>query len=120
VRSDRRLAEIDLRDRALSTSGSGVQFFRHGGKRYGHILDPRTGWPAEGMFSATVLAPTAAEADALSTAFYVLGVEQALAYCQAHPGIGTLLVYPSARESKVELSVGGLDDADWRRFASDR
>jgi thiamine biosynthesis lipoprotein len=119
VRSDRRLAEINLRDRALSTSGSGVQFFRHRGKRYGHILDPRTGWPAEGMFSATVLAPSAAEADALSTAFYVMGVERALAYCQSHPGVGTLLVYPSARESKVELTVGGLDAADWHRMAGD-
>ncbi|HEX4149180.1 MAG TPA: FAD:protein FMN transferase [Pirellulales bacterium] len=119
VRSDRRLAEISLRDRALSTSGSGVQFFRHRGKRYGHILDPRTGWPAEGVFSATVVAPTAAEADALSTAFYVMGVEAALAYCQAHSGIGTLLVYPSRRQSKVELAVGGLDDSDWRRLAGE-
>ncbi|HEY5314993.1 MAG TPA: FAD:protein FMN transferase [Pirellulales bacterium] len=114
VRSDRRLAEIDLHDQALSTSGSGVQFFRHRGKRYGHIVDPRTGWPAEGMFSATVVAPTAAAADALSTTFYVLGVEKALAYCQSHPGIGTLLVYPSARGSKVEFTVAGLEAAVWR------
>jgi thiamine biosynthesis lipoprotein len=115
VRSDRRLAEIDLHDQALSTSGSGVQFFRHRGKRYGHIVDPRSGWPAEGMFSATVVAPTAAEADALSTTFYVLGVEKALAYCQSHPGIGTLLVYPSPSGSKVEFTVAGLDGSRWRR-----
>ena len=57
---------------ARACSSSGYQ-----GKRYGHILDPRTGWPAEGVFSTTVVAPTAAEADALSTAFYVLGIESA-------------------------------------------
>jgi thiamine biosynthesis lipoprotein len=114
VRSDRRLAEIDLRDRALATSGSSVQFFRHRGRRYGHILDPRTGWPAEGIFSATVVAPTAAQADALSTAFYVLGVERALAYCQSRPEIGTLLVYPSEDESKVELATAGLASDGWR------
>lgn len=116
VRSDRRLAEIDLCDRALSTSGSGVQFFRHGGKRYGHILDPRTGWPAEGMFSATVVAPTAAEADALSTAFYVMGVEKALEYCRTHTAIGTLLVYPSTQGSKVEFTTAGLADDLWRQL----
>ena len=45
------------------------QSFRHRGRRYGHILDPRSGRPAEGVLSSTVVAPTAALADALSTAF---------------------------------------------------
>ena len=111
---DQRLAEIRLADRALSTSGSSVQFFRYQGKRYGHILDPRTGWPAEGMFSATVVAPTAAEADALSTAFYVLGVEAAMRYCEHHPEIGALLIYPSPSGSKVLIETAGLKPEDWR------
>src|SRR5262249_4156409 len=63
---ERRIGEICLRDRALGTSGSGTQFFVHEGKRYGHILDPRTGRPAEGTLSTTVAAPTGAEADALA------------------------------------------------------
>jgi len=112
--STERLAEVFLRDRALATSGSSQQFFRHRGKRYGHILDPRTGWPAEGVFSATVLAPTAAEADALSTAFYVLGVEAAVAYCQSHAEIAALLLVPSCDGSAVELATAGLRDEDWR------
>ena len=49
-----RLAELYLVDQALGTSGSGTQFFQHGGRRYGHLLDPRTGWPATGVYSATV------------------------------------------------------------------
>jgi FAD:protein FMN transferase len=68
-----RLATVVLVDQALGTSGSGTQFFIHRGRKLGHILDPRTGHPAEGVISATVLAPTAAEADALATAAYVLG-----------------------------------------------
>jgi thiamine biosynthesis lipoprotein len=105
---DRRLAEIRLHDQALATSGSSVQFFRHKGKRYGHILDPRTGMPAEGVFSATVVAQSAALADALSTAFYVLGVEGALDFCQRHPEVGMLLLYPSRSGSAVEMATAGL------------
>ena len=65
--------EFRLRDQAISTSAGYERFIEVGGKRYSHILDPRSGWPVEGMLSATVLAPTATEADALSTAAYVLG-----------------------------------------------
>lgn len=95
LRPDRRLAEVHLIDRALGTSGSYLQSFRFEGKTYGHILDPRTGRPAEGMLSTTVLAPSAMLADALSTAFYVLGLEKTRAYCQRHPEVGTLLITPS-------------------------
>jgi thiamine biosynthesis lipoprotein len=68
-----------LKDRGLSTSGSGIQFYRAEGRRLGHLVDPRTGWPSESLLSVTVLAPTAVEAEALSTAFFVLGVEKAVA-----------------------------------------
>lgn len=91
---DRNYATLLLQDRALATSGSNVQFFRHQGQRYGHILDPRTGWPVEGMLSVTVTAPTATEADALSTAFYVMGLEAAADFCRQHPEIGAILVPP--------------------------
>ena len=91
---DRNYATLLLKDRALATSGSNVQFFRHQGQRYGHILDPRTGWPALGMLSVTVTAPTATEADALSTAFYVMGLDAAAEYCREHPQIGAILVPP--------------------------
>lgn len=91
---DRDYATIVLKDQSLATSGSNVQFFRHHGQRYGHILDPRTGWPVQGMLSVTVIAPSAAEADALSTAFYVMGINAAADYCQRHPEIGAILVPP--------------------------
>jgi thiamine biosynthesis lipoprotein len=88
----RRLAVVRLRDRALGTSAATFQHLEYNGRKLGHILDPRTGWPAEGIASASVVAPTAAEADALATAFFILGVDKARAYCEQHPGIGAVLV----------------------------
>lgn len=113
-----RLGQVRVRDRALGTSGTGTQFFYHGGRRYGHILDPRTGRPSEGVLSSTVLARSAAEADALSTAFYVLGPAAALEYCRRygalHGIISVLMVVPSANSARSELVTYALDDADWR------
>jgi thiamine biosynthesis lipoprotein len=89
---ERRLAVVWLRDQALGTSAATLQHFDYNGRKLGHLLDPRTGWPAEGMALASVVAPTAAEADALSTAFYVGGVEQARKYCETHEEIGAILL----------------------------
>ncbi len=88
----RRLAEVWLRDRSLATSAATFQYLEHDGRKLGHVLDPRTGWPAAGLASATVVAATGAEADALSTAFYVGGVETARRYCVAHPAVGAVLL----------------------------
>ncbi len=108
--TDRRYATVLLRDQGMSTSGSNIQYFRYQGRRYGHILDPRTGWPAEGLLSVTVLAPTAAEADALSTAFYVMGLENALAYCDNHPAVGAVLVPVLGRGRTLEPVVRNVPD----------
>lgn len=87
----RRWAVLHLRDAALATSGSGEQFFESGGRRYGHILDPRSGWPAEGRLAATVVASSAAEADALSTAFFIGGRALAEQYCATHEHVLALI-----------------------------
>jgi thiamine biosynthesis lipoprotein len=117
LRPAERLAEIRLCDQALSTSGSGTQFFIRRGIRYGHILDPRTGRPAEGLFSATVIAPTAAEAEGLSTAFYVMGPQDVERYCATRPHIAGLLIGPARREGDVNLYAFGLDDDQWQQLA---
>ena len=69
----RRLAGVWLRDQALATSGSGKQFFHHRGKRYGHVIDPRTGFPAGDLASLTIITASAADADACSTGLFVSG-----------------------------------------------
>jgi thiamine biosynthesis lipoprotein len=82
---DTPLARVWLRDAALGTSGAGEQFVEIDGTRYGHVIDPRTGWPASGVLSASVIASSAAAADALSTAFLVGGPTLGERYCADHP-----------------------------------
>lgn len=118
LRPQLRIAEFTLRNEALSTSGSATQHFRHRGKSYGHLIDPRTGWPAEGLHSATVIAPTGAEADALSTAFYVMGNQAVEKFCDSRPHIRALLIAPGEKPGFVALCAYNLRDADWQ-VASD-
>ena len=71
------LASIELHDgEALFTSGDYERFFEYEGKHYHHIIDPRTGFPATGTRSVTVLTKDAALADAASTALFIAGADQ--------------------------------------------
>ena len=79
-------AVIALTGGALATSGDYRQVTRAGGARRSHVIDPRTGRPAaRDVASASVIAPTCAEADAVATALMVLGVEAGLAWVEARP-----------------------------------
>src|SRR5262249_49149091 len=97
---ERRFAVLKMRDCALGTSGSEEQFFAYNGKRYGHIIDPRSGQPAQQVASATVVADSAAVADALATAFFVAGLEMAEQYCSTHPGV-LAIILPGESECPV-------------------
>ncbi len=78
-RADAFFGFFEVTDRSISTSGDYERFYVDArGRRWHHILDPRTGEPARGAMSVTVLAPTGLYADALSTAAFVLGPERAL------------------------------------------
>lgn len=120
LRPDRRLGEVRLRDRALGTSGSQAQSFWHSGRRYGHILDPRTGRPASHVLSATVVAPSALVADLLSTAFYVMEPESSLEYCRKRPELGIVLVVPARRAGGFEVLSAGLGRRDLSLFMDGR
>lgn len=111
LRPGRRLATFTLCDRALGTSGSGTQFFVERGRRLGHILDPRSGRPAEGVISATVLAPTAAAADALATAAYVLGEAGLPQILARDPAVGVMLVVPAAGRG-LRVVLANLHEGD--------
>jgi FAD:protein FMN transferase len=102
----RRLIKVWLRNRALGTSAATFQNLTYEGRKLGHILDPRTGWPAEQLASASAIAPTAAEADALATAFFVLGLEGTRVYCDNHPEVGAVLL---ANERARPVVVGKVD-----------
>jgi len=70
---------IPLRDAAISTSGNYENFFEVHGKRYCHILDPRTGRPVPGLAACSVMAPTCLESDAWATACFVYGMRESMA-----------------------------------------
>jgi thiamine biosynthesis lipoprotein len=105
-RPGERLALLHLRDRALGTSAATFKHLVHEGRKLGHLLDPRTGWPGAGIASASALAPTAAEADALATAFYLLGLEGTRRFCATHPGVGAVLL-PDGASEPVVLGLSG-------------
>jgi FAD:protein FMN transferase len=97
------LGTVRLREAALGTSAAGEPRFEAGGRSYGHVLDPRTGRPAAGVRSATVVASEAAVADALATAFLVGGAALAGPFCAARPGTMALLVLEEQPHAIVVL-----------------
>ncbi len=96
-RPDRILATLVPGDQAVVTSGNYERYAFLKGRRYAHIIDPRTGWPAEGLRSVTVVAPFAEAADALATALFVLGETEALALVEQLKGVECLLVTDDLR-----------------------
>jgi thiamine biosynthesis lipoprotein len=86
------IGSLDVQDVGLATSGQYEQYFVKDGKRYGHLLDPRTGHPAEGMLSATVIAPQATTTDALSTAVFVLGTQRGIELVERLDDIEAIIV----------------------------
>lgn len=73
----RYVAELTLHDNSMSTSGTSEKFFVSGGKTYSHIFDPRTGYPAPGMLSASVIAPRTIDTEAYTKPLFILGREWA-------------------------------------------
>jgi thiamine biosynthesis lipoprotein len=87
-------ARVWLDGDAISTSANYEQFVAKGGLRYGHILDPRTGKPAEGLLAVTVIAADATTTDAWDTPLYVLGLDAAKAKALERPDIAAVIVAP--------------------------
>nr|WP_303652488.1 FAD:protein FMN transferase [Paludisphaera mucosa] len=107
------LGVFRVRNRAIGTSGGAFQRFEADGRTYGHILDPRTGEPAAGPASVTVLAPDAAEADALSTALYVMGPEAARDLVARRPEVGVVFVEEGPADRSPRVVAMGLGPGDY-------
>lgn len=85
---------LNVKDRAMATSGNYRNFYYRGGKKYAHTIDPATGYPVQhSILSATVLAKHCAEADAYATAFMVMGMEKAKKVLEKHPELMAYLIY---------------------------
>lgn len=82
---ERHVAELPLVDQAISTSGDYERYFIEDGKRYHHILDPKTGQSPTELMSVSVIGPDATQTDALSTTLFVLGLEKGMALIEQLP-----------------------------------
>ncbi len=102
------LGSIQARDEAIVTSGNYENYFTLDGKRYGHILDPRTGKPVEGILSVTVLAKDAFRADGLATAIFVLGPKKGLDLARRTKGIETIILSGNSTGGMVIANTEGL------------
>ncbi len=91
------LSQVLLRDGAIATSGDYRRGFNIEGRHYSHIVDPRTGTPAENVISSTVFAPHPVEAGALATAFSVLTPAESAKLAASTPGVAYLLVQANGK-----------------------
>jgi thiamine biosynthesis lipoprotein len=96
-------AAIELSDSSFSTSGDYERFFMRDGRRYHHILNPRTGEPAQGCRSVTIVAETATLADALSTGVFVMGPDDGMALIERLPHVEGVIV---SSDNRVLVSSG--------------
>ncbi len=85
-------AVIELTDRAFSTAGDYARSYVVDGKRYHHIIDPRTGYPATASRSVTIWAPDATVADMVDDAVFILGAREGLELVESLDGVGAVIV----------------------------
>jgi FAD:protein FMN transferase len=107
VRTGEILASLELAPgRGVATSGTYEQRYELEGGAVNHLLDPRSGEPVDGVLSATVVAPTSMEADALATAACVMGAGPALHLLRGLDGVEALLVAREGGRTRVEATSG--------------
>ena len=111
------IASLDVKDKAVATSGDYQRYFIKDKIRYHHMLDPKNGWPSNQTISATVIANTVMDADAASTALFILGENKGIALINSLKGFEGMIVsnlgsitYSSGFNSLPGLSLEGLQN----------
>ena len=101
---------LEVSDVGMATSGNYRKFYYKDGKRYAHTIDPRIGTPVQhNILSATVIAKDCMSADAYATAFMVMGLEKAKAFCEAHPELHAYFICDGEGESYEIFATPGME-----------
>lgn len=103
---DEIFGEVSLKNMSIVTSGDYEQFFFINGKRIHHILDPKTGLPANKSISSTVIAPDATTADALCTAIFVMGPRAGISLINSLENVEAIVIYEKDGKLQYKLSDG--------------
>ncbi len=106
------IGSFKIQNGSLSTSGDYQLYFDHEGSRYHHILNAKTGYPVENVFSVTVIHPSAAWADGLSTALFLLPPETAIAKLKDIPQSNAVIYYQEGGDI-VSLKSLGMKSLHW-------
>lgn len=101
------LGYLDIRDAAVATSGDYEKYFIYEGRRYHHILDPRTGMPGGASNSVTVVAPNSCLSDALATGLFLLGPDRGLRVVEGIDSVEAVFAYASGESVAVS---SGLEE----------
>lgn len=100
------VGRVELADASVASSGGYERFVTIDGKRYGHLIDPRTGWPADLVASVTVVARDGMTADAIATACVVMGTEGCIRLVDGLAGVSAAIVNVSGDSLSIQVSEG--------------
>ncbi len=104
------LGVVKLEDKAVATSGDYENFFRADGKRYCHIMNPRTGRPVSGIMSVTIVADNTADVDALATAVFPLGAADGMKLIEQLEGVDGIIVTGKGKNDMAVMLSSGMAD----------
>lgn len=104
-------AKVRIPGNALATSGNYRNYYEEDGKKYAHTIDPKTGYPVQhNLLSTTIIADNCMDADALATAFMVMGLEKSIELANRIPGIKVYFIYSDDNgENAIYMSEGFIE-----------
>lgn len=102
---------VQLKDKALATSGSYRKYYEENGRRYSHEIDPHTGYPVQhSLLSVSVLAPDCATADGYATAFMVMGYAKSREFLDKNPGMEAFFIVDAGDDTFKTFATAGMEE----------
>lgn len=113
IQEDRFQAIIELKDKAVASSGNYRKFKtdEESGMKYAHTIDPKTGLPVQSnLLGVTVITESCMQADAYATAFMVMGIDSSIAFIEKHPALDALMIYSGPKGEWLQYQTKGFEE----------